>query len=549
MSAQWLVLVGGPYHDPDAGGKAVAAVLKGALGAKAVVAADWEVLTRKKLAGIAGVVLFGHGKGLTPAQTAVLDDFVRREGKPLVGVHSASVFADNPALMQLLGVRFTGHPPFGEFAVRIADRASWVTQRLSDFRIADELYFLEAAPEGSRVLAACSYQGQNYPVALCREAGQGRVFYLALGHDARAWNHPVFRKLLGRGARWAAGGSEPAPLGAAVVGYGGAFSMGKHHLDGMLRCPGFKAAAICDIDPARQAQARQDYPKLEVCGRVEDLVKVPGVDLVTIITPHNAHAQPALAALRAGKHVVVEKPMALTAADCTAMIETARRHKVTVTPYHNRRYDGDFMVLRELVASGCIGEVFQLEAAFGGYREPGTWWRSDKTISGGIAFDWGAHFMDWITHLVPGPIAHVTGHFQKRVWRHVTNEDHAQILMRFGSGATALFEISALAAAPKPKFRILGAKGALLLDGKCEFVKVYTTVGNMLGREMQVAAPKSQGERYYPQLADHILLGEEPEITALEGRRNIAVIEAAQKSSARGGAPMKVEYEELVSAP
>ena len=543
MSAQWLVLVGGEYHDYEAGGAALASVLTRALGARAVVTDDVRAMNKERLRACGGVLLYGQGNRLNAAQTRALDHAVRNDGKALVAVHSGCVFERNPTLFELLGVRFTGHPPMGEFPVRITDREVWLTQRLFDFRITDELYRVETAREGSRVLAAFAYQGRTYPAAFCREAGRGKVFYLALGHDQRAWGHATFRKLLGRGARWAAGGAAPRPLGAAVVGYGGAFNMGKHHIEGMNRWPGYKPLAICDIAPDRQAQARLDYPKLDVVGSVGDLLKLSGIDLIVVITPHNAHTAPALAALRAGKHVVIEKPMATSADDCNAMIEAARERKVVVVPYHNRRYDGDFLTLRGLLQAGAIGNVFQLEACHGGYGEPGAWWRSDKTISGGIAFDWGAHYVDWITHLVPGRIAHVIGHFHKRVWHHVTNEDHAQIIVRFESGAVAEFQDSTIAAAPKARFRILGEKGALLLEHGSEFAKVYAAVGGAMGREMQVRLRKGEWERYYAQLADHLLLCEDPEITAEEGRRNIAIIEAAQESSAKGGVPVKVAYE------
>ncbi|MCZ7647757.1 MAG: ThuA domain-containing protein [Planctomycetota bacterium] len=540
MASRWLVLLGGKFHDFEAAGAYFANALKERLGAKAETTFDRSVLNAKRLAGYDGLLAYVEWGKVAAAEAAALDAFVRG-GKPLVGVHCACGYEENEKLLGLLGVRFTGHPAIDEFPVALSGEPHWLTHRLGDFRIADELYVMQVAP-GSRVLATMSHQGRAYPAALCREPGAGRVFYLALGHDARAWGNPAYGKLLGRGLAWAAGAAEPKPLGTAVVGYGGSFNMGKHHLDSMRAQPGFRPVAICDIAPERQKQARDDFPELKVVARTKELLELEGVDLVACITPHNVHAPVTLELLKAGKHAITEKPMAITTKECTAMIETARRHKASVHVYHNRRYDGDFISMRRIVESGALGPVFQLEAYSGGYGEPRTWWRSDKAVSGGIAHDWGAHFIDWITHLIPGPIRHVSGHFFKRAWPHVTNEDHALIQIVFESGAVALYETSQLAAAGKAKFRILGEQGALLHEGK-DALKLSAQVNGIRGREMLVPCANSDWGRFYRQLGDHLLLGEALEITAEEGRRNIAIIEAAEKSSRKHGAPMKVPYE------
>ncbi len=100
-----------------------------------------------------------------------------------------------------------------------------------------------------------------------------------------------------------------------VIGYGGAFSMGKLHLEQMA-AEGMVPTAVCDVDAGRLPQAEEDFPGIETYDSVAKMLRRSPVDLVTVITPHNTHAKLVLQCLRAGRHVVVEKPFAITTAEC-----------------------------------------------------------------------------------------------------------------------------------------------------------------------------------------------------------------------------------------
>lgn len=105
--------------------------------------------------------------------------------------------------------------------------------------------------------------------------------------------------------------------------------------------------------------------------------------------------------------------------------------------FHNRRWDGDYIIIKDIIEKGLIGEIFHIECFIGSFSHPRYWWRSDKKISGGIMHDWGAHFIDWILNLIPSKITGIYGDFQKRVWFSVSNEDHGQAIIRFENGTTA----------------------------------------------------------------------------------------------------------------
>jgi predicted dehydrogenase len=319
----------------------------------------------------------------------------------------------------------------------------------------------------------------------------------------------------------------------AVVGYGPAFNMGKAHCNQIMATKGLELAAVCDADPKRIEAAEKDFPKIKTFEDLGEMLKSADVDLITIVTPHNTHASLALQCLKAGKHVIVEKPMCITTAEATAMIDEAKKRNLMLTVFHNRRLDGDFLALKETISKGRIGEVFHLEAFMGGYGHPGTWWRSNKIVSGGAFYDWGAHLLDWILNIVPGNIAGVTGFFHKLAWMDVTNEDQVEAVIRFESGAVADVQLSSLASIGKPRWRILGIKGGITTvpEKPCFRITAYSD-----GKPVETKVDFKKGEHsaYYRNIADHLLRGTELIVKPEEARRVIAIMEAAEKSSKTG---------------
>jgi len=326
----------------------------------------------------------------------------------------------------------------------------------------------------------------------------------------------------------------------AVVGYGPAFNMGKAHCEWIKATEGLELAAICDVDPKRVEAAKRDFPEARVFNDLATMLRSRGIDLVTVVTPHNTHAPLALKCLKARKHVIVEKPMCLTTAEATAMIEAAGKAGVTLTVFHNRRHDGDFLAIRDVLRKGLIGDVFHVEAFIGGYGHPGHWWRSDKKVSGGAFYDWGAHLIDWVLNLVPGRVVGVNGYFHKLVWKDVSNEDQVEAMLRFESGAVADVQLSSIARAGKPRWRILGTEGAIVDEGGGKF-RVIT---GLQGYEatLEVKYQESDWPAYYRNIAEHLLRGAELEVKPEEARRVIAIIEAAEKSALSGKAE-PVPYE------
>jgi predicted dehydrogenase len=218
------------------------------------------------------------------------------------------------------------------------------------------------------------------------------------------------------------------------------------------------------------------------------------------------------------------------------MIDAARKNGALLSVFHNRRHDGDFLALKEaILEKRLIGDVFSIQAGHAHYGHPGHWWRSDKKISGGALYDWGAHFIDWILNLLPGQkVVSVSGYYHKRVWNDVTNEDHTQAVIRFDGGAHADLTISSMSSLPMPRWKIQGTTGGIVDNGSVkDGLQIVRHVdGIMMTGELRNKA--TNWDRYYADIHDHLVHGAPLDVTPESARRVIAIIEAAEKSAKSG---------------
>ena len=230
---------------------------------------------------------------------------------------------------------------------------------------------------------------------------------------------------------------KPSDIKVGVIGYGGAFNMGRQHLKEM-QAAGMTPVAVAEVDPSRLAVAKTDFPGIETYSSVTAMLKGSPVDMVVIITPHNTHADLAIKCLNAGRHVVCEKPLAITTAEVDAMIKAAKKSGVMLSTYHNRHWDGRIRQAVELVKKRkLIGDVFRIECHMGGYSKPGDWWRTSRSISGGVLYDWGVHLLEYSLQLIDSPVGEVSGFAHEGFWAPQTrwkadaNEDEGFLVVRF----------------------------------------------------------------------------------------------------------------------
>ncbi len=194
-----------------------------------------------------------------------------------------------------------------------------------------------------------------------------------------------------------------------IIGYGMAGRV--FHAPLVAATPGLEVAVVVTGDAARTAQARADHPGADVVPDAEALLGRPDpVDLVVVAAPNQAHLPLARRSLAAGMAVVVDKPLAASAGEGRWLVEEADRTGGLLTVFQNRRWDGDFLTVRRLVAAGRLGRVHRFESRFERWRpyvRTGSWREDpDPARAGGQLFDLGSHLIDQALVLI-GPATSV----------------------------------------------------------------------------------------------------------------------------------------------
>ena len=323
-----------------------------------------------------------------------------------------------------------------------------------------------------------------------------------------------------------------------VVGYGGAFNMGRQHLQ-QMQAVGMTPVAVTEIDSQRLAAARQDFPGIETYATVGEMLKKSQVNLVTIITPHNSHAPIALQCLKAGRHVVCEKPLAISTKEVDDMIRAAKKSGVMLSTYHNRHWDGRILEAVELIKKKkVIGDIVRIECHMGGYTKPGDWWRTSRSISGGVLYDWGVHLLEYSLQLIDSAVTEVSGFKHEGFWAPQTKwtkdciEDEGFAVVRFKSGQWLTLTITNLDSKGKEGWlEITGTKGTYLLGDRD--YKIFTHANGELTVK-QKNNPADQCERYYENVRDHLVKGSPLTITGEWSRRPIHILDLAARSAKTG---------------
>ena len=225
------VLYGGDCHDFDACAKLLGDYLSTIEKIEPELVKEKRILSSSTLNDYEAIILYTQGGKLTEREEDGLLSFVRK-GKGVLGIHCASdSFRENKGYIRMLGSEFKGHAHPYEFNVYVEDKTHFISQRVSEFKIFDELYLLKEEP-GIKVIFTAHWQGKMVPMVYIKPYGDGRVSYIALGHGVEAFANSSFQKLVLRGLRWVTDNeAERKVINCAVIGYGAAFNQGKHHIN------------------------------------------------------------------------------------------------------------------------------------------------------------------------------------------------------------------------------------------------------------------------------------------------------------------------------
>ena len=364
-----------------------------------------------------------------------------------------------------------------------------------------------------------------------------------------------------------AGERAMTELRVGVIGFGLGGSV--FHAPLIASTPGLQLTAVVTTNAERARTAEAAYPGTQIVGQPEALwdgsAGIEPVDVVVVTTPNATHLPLAMAAIAAGRHVVVDKPLAATAAEGRALAEAARSAGVVLVPFHNRRWDGDFLTVRRLIADGSLGDVHRLESRFDRWRPvPRAGWKEAGGVGAatGLLYDLGAHLVDQALVLF-GPVATVYAERDRRRAGAPGSEavdDDMFVALTHASGVRSHLMASALAGQAGARFRVLGSRGAYVkfgLDpqeaalagggrpGGAGWGEEPATAWGTLGAGDDVRAVATEPgayDRFYAGVRDAVRDGAPPPVSAEDAIMGLAVIEAAERS-ARDGTVVRMSEE------
>ena len=246
-------------------------------------------------------------------------------------------------------------------------------------------------------------------------------------------------------------------IGIAIVGYGG---MGGSHQKRISRIEELELLGIYDI--AEKACNLAKERDLHVYPTFEALLADPKVQIVTVATPNDVHRDICIKAMEAGKHVVCEKPVALSSQELQDMIDVANKNNVLFTVHQNRRWDSDFHTARYIFDKNVLGKVFRIESRVHGSRGiPGDW-RNKKEFGGGMVLDWGVHLFDQILQMIDRKLLTIHANLS-----YVTNEecdDGFTVTLGFEDDLTVVVEVGTSNFISLPRWYILGENGSAVIE-------------------------------------------------------------------------------------
>ncbi len=265
------------------------------------------------------------------------------------------------------------------------------------------------------------------------------------------------------------------------------------HIPEILGFPDmFEIVAGCDIDAEhRKVFAEKTGAKAYSDGSGKELLADPNVELVSVATRSPDHTEHALKALKAGKYVFLEKPIALSYKDALRLKKASAKYPGKLFFRHNRRFEPAFQHIREIIDSGILGEVYEIKLNRHGYQRRADW-QTIISCGGGQLNNWGPHIVDHGLRLLGAPLADVWGDL-KKVAAVGDAEDHLKIVMRGKNGRIVDLEISGGTAIPEQTYIVRGSKGALTSDERNIVLRYINPKQKLMKIKADPGTPPLQG--------------------------------------------------------
>ena len=330
-------------------------------------------------------------------------------------------------------------------------------------------------------------------------------------------------------------------LRVGIIGYG---RIGAEHRGWMEAASGVRAVAADDITPARCALAAARG--LKTYDHLDAMLADRSIDAVLVSTPTAMHFEHAMLALEAGKHVMVEKPMALDLDEARRMTEEARSRSKVLSVFHNRRWDIDYLTVRDALQSGVLGRLINVESRLGQFascvgpaaREYHPTWRNEAEYGGGGLYDWGSHFLDQLWQLLaPAKPVRVYAQLRGNVWTSDC-DDYARVLIDFDNGVVGACEINTTTTRPLARWELDGTAGSASAPQSSDFdtsvwaqLRFTPSRGHEGARMLPRARPGLSETQIWERFAAAVRGEGPPAVTAESVLPTMALLDAARHSS------------------
>lgn len=329
----------------------------------------------------------------------------------------------------------------------------------------------------------------------------------------------------------------------AIVGFGG---QGEWHCKQILKSDVASLIGVYDILNERMEKAIRDG--INVYSSFEEILRDSKVETVVIAVPNHKHKELSIKALLAGKNVICEKPVEMTVKALDEIISASKKSGKLFTVHQNRRWDIDYLAMRQIIKSHEIGDVIHIESRVHGSRGIPSDWRSEKQYGGGMLLDWGVHLIDQVLLLFTAKIKQVYCRFE-----HITNnevDDGFKLNLYFDDNTSALIEVGTYNFIAMPRFYLQCKEGSAIIKSweqnvivrkmiawnEKEVTPIYTASGitktmaprdEITIKEYRNDKPHSDVHDFYRNFCKAIDGKENLLINISEVRRVLQVIEAA----------------------
>lgn len=338
---------------------------------------------------------------------------------------------------------------------------------------------------------------------------------------------------------------------AGIIGFG---YMGHFHLKKSQEQGDIKVIAAYDINSEKLADAKECG--LAAYDKLDEFLANPEINLVFVCTPNDVHAELSIACLNAGKNVMCEKPVTMNSAELEQVIAAAEKNGKIFTVHQNRRWDIDYLMVKNVVDSGEIGNITSIQSRVYGQRGVCFGWRADPKAGGGMLYDWGIHLIDQYLGMFKGhKVTSVYARLQSILTPAV--DDSFELQMIFDNGVCAKVQVGTFCLQDLPRWFVYGDRGTLKIDDfsgktggmariKGQVQGFDSVFGKNLGpsrtmaplkpeylETMEMPTAETDPYEYHRNLAAAVRGEEKPYVSHTDMRRDMQIVDLAFESSAK----------------